>query len=134
VGWLLAERGAAGRRNPLLAGAVALAALAYLVTVDPNQPGHYPPCLIRATTGWYCPGCGGLRSVHALMHGDLRTALHDNVAIWVAIPVLALTVVQWRRGRWTQRRVTTVGVATFVVLLGFAVVRNLPGFEALRPL
>ena len=29
-------------------------------------------------TGLYCPGCGGLRSAHAVAHGDLPRALGDN--------------------------------------------------------
>ena len=50
-------------------GGVAVA-LATLATVDPNQPGHYPTCPFLATTGFYCPGCGALRAVHDLLHGE----------------------------------------------------------------
>ncbi|MFB7503929.1 DUF2752 domain-containing protein, partial [Streptomyces broussonetiae] len=53
-------------------------AFAYVGAVDPNEPGHYPVCPLYRLTGLYCPGCGGLRSAHAFVHGDLLTALRDN--------------------------------------------------------
>ena len=28
------------------------------------------PCMIHTFTGYYCPGCGGTRAVHALFSGD----------------------------------------------------------------
>lgn len=31
----------------------------------------FPPCILYTKTGLYCPGCGGTRSVHALMEGDV---------------------------------------------------------------
>lgn len=31
----------------------------------------FPPCMLHAMTGFYCPGCGGTRSVIALLRGDL---------------------------------------------------------------
>src|SRR3954454_6715325 len=53
-------------------------AFAYVGTVDPNHPGHYPVCPLYRLTGIYCPGCGGLRSAHSFIHGDLLAALQDN--------------------------------------------------------
>jgi hypothetical protein len=47
---------------------------AVLFVWDPAQHDFYPRCVFRALTGWECPGCGGLRAVHALLHGDLATA------------------------------------------------------------
>ena len=33
------------------------------------------PCMIHTFTGYYCPGCGGTRAVHALFAGDLLRLL-----------------------------------------------------------
>jgi Protein of unknown function (DUF2752) len=56
-----------------LGGAVALVG-----ALDPNAPGHFPTCPVLALTGWWCPFCGGLRAVHALVHGDPATAVARN--------------------------------------------------------
>lgn len=36
------------------------------------------PCLFYKITGLYCPGCGGTRSVHALMDGHLFSSIRYN--------------------------------------------------------
>src|ERR1044072_4339455 len=74
------------QRAPRLSGlavpggilAAVAGAFAYVGTVDPNQPGHYPVCPLYQITGLYCPGCGGLRSAHAFIHGDFLAAIQDN--------------------------------------------------------
>lgn len=85
-------------RTPLAVGGAALLASAYVGLVDPNVPGHYPLCPTKALTGLDCPGCGGLRAVHAMMHGDLRSALDHNA--FVVLVVVPLAVVLWARWMW----------------------------------
>lgn len=34
-----------------------------------------PPCSFFETTGYYCPGCGGTRSVISLLHGNVIDSL-----------------------------------------------------------
>src|SRR5665811_2423624 len=84
-----------GRRAVLLPLGVAAATLVctgYVAAVDPNVAGHYPTCPFLAITGLYCPGCGALRAVHALAHGDLVTALARNP---FAVVALGYVVVAW---------------------------------------
>ena len=85
-------------RAPIAAAGAALAATTYVGLVDPNQSGHYPTCPFLFITGYYCPGCGSLRAVHALTHGDVGAAVGLNVLTVVGI-VLAATI--W--GRWALR-------------------------------
>src|SRR5487761_1392718 len=66
----------------------ALAALAYLVVRDPHRPGAPLACPVKLATGLDCPGCGGLRMVHDLLHGRLRAATHDNPFLLVTGPLL----------------------------------------------
>ncbi|WP_428955280.1 DUF2752 domain-containing protein [Streptomyces sp. cg35] len=113
-----------------LLGAVA-AAFAYVGTVDPNEPGHYPACPLLQATGVYCPGCGGLRSAHAIVHGDLGGALGANA---LAVAGYALFAVLWTvwavraaRGRPLGLGLGRVHLWTLgAVVLTFTVVRNLP--------
>ncbi|WP_393084414.1 DUF2752 domain-containing protein [Streptomyces sp. LN704] len=118
-------------------GAV-VAAFAYVGAVDPNQPGHYPVCPLLRFTGVYCPGCGGLRSAHAFVHGDLATALTDNalaVVGYVAFAVVwTVWVVRSARGRPPRTDLGPVQLWSVGALaLIFTVVRNLPFGGWLHP-
>ena len=138
----LASTGSARWREalPLVAVTTAgLAAGATLFAIDPNQPGHYPTCPFLASTGWFCPGCGALRSLHDLLHGDLAGALARNPMTVVAVPYLLLAWVTWilrTTGRPAPRS-TSLPTWTIwlllVVVVAFGVLRNLPGWGWLSP-
>ncbi|MFF4485747.1 DUF2752 domain-containing protein [Streptomyces sp. NPDC001544] len=113
-------------------------AFAYVGAVDPGRPGHYPVCPLLRYTGLYCPGCGGLRSAHAFVHGDLLTALQDNapaVAGYLGFAVLwTVWTVHTARGRPfridpSPAQLWTAGA----LLLLFTVIRNLPFGGWLHP-
>ncbi|RWA22946.1 DUF2752 domain-containing protein [Mycolicibacterium brumae] len=109
-------------------GALTAGALTYTALADPHRPGFlFPGCPFLALTGWYCPFCGGLRMTHAVLHGDWSTAVHDNVFLLAALPLLALWA-GWRLG--TKKPLLTRGfvVTVLVALLAWTVVRNVPGF------
>ena len=129
-----ARVGLSGRRA-LGVGAV-LAATAYVYAVDPSQPGRFLPCPILATTGMYCPGCGGLRSAHALMHGDVLGSLGFNPLVLTSIIVGIVGLVAWQlRGR-PLVRVEPSGWSFRAMILGlvvFTVLRNIPGWDWLSP-
>jgi hypothetical protein len=125
--------------GPAASAALAAAATGYVAVVDPNRPGHYPYCPFLRLTGWWCPGCGGLRCVHALTRGDLLTAAHDNVLVLGLVVVAAACWVRWAlrasRGRRTalpQLRTWQV-VALIVGVLVFEVARNMPHGSFLAP-
>lgn len=114
------------------------AAFLYVGTVDPNEPGHYPACPMLRLTGLYCPGCGGLRSAHALAHGDIATALASNAAAVTAIAVFAGFWIFWvlcaARGRPVALRLVPWQLWSVGALaLAFTIVRNLPFGSALAP-
>lgn len=124
--------------GPVLSAVGALAAVAVVGAVDPNEPGHYPTCPFLAVTGWFCPGCGSLRAIHALAHGDLREALARNPLMVVTVPALVVWWAVWllravraRPRRWLAPAWTIW--ALFAVIVAFAVARNLPGAELLAP-
>ena len=124
--------------RPVLVAMSAVAALAFLGSVDPNEPGHYPTCPFLAVTGWFCPGCGSLRALHALAHGDLRAALARNPLMVLTVPVLLGWWVAWlvrsvrgRSRRWVAPAWTIL--AFLAVVLVFGVARNLPGAAFLAP-
>jgi hypothetical protein len=109
-------------------GAAAVGALAYIGIGDPHSPDFgFPTCPFKALTGWNCPGCGGLRMTHDVLHGDFGAAVVDNVFLLVGLPMLAMwLLVRWRRGDKLMPIPAIVVIA--IVAITWTVVRNLPGF------
>ena len=122
----------------IMLGVAAIGAGAVVFFFNPGTHGFYPICLFHRLTGWNCPGCGGTRSLYALLHGNFPLALKDN-ALFVA--VLAAVV---GRGIWfaaKQIRRQPIGDfltpkslwAMLAVAVIFTVLRNLPAFAFLSP-
>jgi hypothetical protein len=114
------------------------AAFAYVGAVDPNEAGHYPACPLLRATGVYCPGCGGLRSAHALVHGDLSGALGANALAVAGYALFALVWAVWAvraaRGRSFTLNLGRLHLWTLgAVVLAFTVVRNAPSGGFLHP-
>ena len=106
------------------------AGLLYLV--DPRVPGNYPPCLFLYFTGCYCPGCGTLRALHRLLHGDLIGALGYNPLTMLVLPLITVTGVAGLTeavGRPLPFNFTLshrVAWAVVVVIILFWTLRNVP--------
>ena len=109
-------------------GAVLVGGLAYIGLGDPHRSNFlFPACPFHAATGLYCPGCGGLRMIHDVLHGDFAAAVVDNVVALIGLPLLLAWILLRRRsGRpW----MTPISAAVIVTIaLTWTVVRNLPGF------
>ncbi len=119
-------------------GAGAIAGLVLLHAVDPNQPGHYPPCPTYALTGWYCPGCGALRALHFLTVGNLGGAWSMNPVAVLALPYLAVSWFLWGRRVVTGKGRAFLAPAWVLWAVGiglvlFGVLRNVPGLEVIAP-
>jgi hypothetical protein len=127
------------RTPTLLAAGLLLASIA-LHLRDPHAQGSWGFCPWLLLTGTYCPGCGGLRAVNDLTHGDVTAALSSNLLLVGALPLLgawwARRMVDGWRGvrRAVPERAWLVG--TYVVLAAaavFWVLRNLPFGSWLAP-
>lgn len=121
--------------GPGLTSAAIVAGAAVLVAVDPNEPGHYPVCPMRAIFGVDCPACGALRGTHDLLVGNVAAAAHHNVLLFIFIPVGLVLLARWFRRAWTGWREPVTAeafrrrnrrlIVTLVLVLVFGVVRNL---------
>lgn len=133
---------APGSRRLLLPFAIGASGLTLAILVqlvfDPFRT-HIPLCIIHQLTGLDCPGCGAIRSVHALLAGDPLLALRSNALVTLAIPLTAIGLAAWtvrlRRGLRTDL-MPSRGV--LLVLLGivlvYTVLRNIPMFWFLAPI
>ncbi|MFI0355838.1 DUF2752 domain-containing protein [Actinomadura sp. 9N407] len=111
---------------------LAAAVVGFVAVVDPNADGTYPTCPFLALTGHQCPGCGALRTLHALAHGQLGEALALNVFVVSMLPVLAFFWLRWTVARARDRPARARAGdprliwALFAGIMAFWLVRNLP--------
>ena len=130
-------------RNRLLAAMLAAFAVAVVMLrlFDPATSSVFPPCPLRYLTGWYCPGCGSLRAIHQLLHGNLRAAWAMNPLTVILLPFLMYGLASFAffeirgeglpqpflRGAWIR------ALCAAIILFGIA--RNLPfhPFKQLAP-
>ncbi len=115
----------------LLAGVTAVPVLYF---VNPARGEWFAPCPFRWVTGWLCPGCGSLRAMHALLHGEVTRALALNPLMLILLPLtvflLARHALLLFRGD-AERPLPAFAVwALLALTLAFAVARNLPGWPA----
>ncbi len=118
-----------------------VAAAAVLHFHDPHSQGAYGICPFYALTGWWCPGCGGLRAVHNLTEGRVLDALHSNVFVLPLLLTLMLWWGRWALSRWRGRADTACpftlrGQAQWWLiglLVLFTMVRNTPWGTWLAP-
>jgi len=117
---------------------VVLAVMAFIYFINPSAHHFYPVCQFHRLTGLNCPGCGATRAMYALLHGNIATAVHDNVLFVVGLALAGL------RGGWflaNHLRGRANGpffpprllLPVLVVMLVFGILRNLPAFAFLSP-
>ena len=104
-----------------------------LLIAPPGSPlaKWLPKCMVYQNTGLYCPGCGCTRALSALLHGDLKASLHNNLLLIPASLTAAILIV---KPGITLRR--PVAIAIVVIIVAFTVLRNIPcaPFTALAPI
>jgi hypothetical protein len=114
----------------VVAGAGVLALLLFFFA--PDKYAFYPRCAFYTVTGLQCPGCGGLRCIHHLLHGRLATAFHFNALILLLTPLAVLGGGAYLLCRITGRALPRVFEGTgwiwvlVVVTVAFGLFRNLP--------
>jgi hypothetical protein len=96
-------------------------AAAGLYFIDPATFQWAPPCPFHYATGFYCAGCGSLRGIHQLLHGNLAAALRLNPLMVVSIPFLAILLA---KPAWGRR--PGVAWTSLVVIVAFWILRNIP--------
>jgi Protein of unknown function (DUF2752) len=100
---------------------------------DPTTPGGaLPVCPTKALLGIDCPGCGSLRMLYSVLHGNLFAAVKFNALGLVALGLLVFAFATWTYGRvvgrriWSWQRYRWSAAVTLVVVSVWFVVRNLP--------
>lgn len=126
-------------RSPLWVAPAAIlgcmaGAAGYTLLSDPTDAdaGALPTCLLKYTTGFVCPGCGGTRAFWYLLHADLPAAARHHALFVFAVPFLLYVYLAWAgsrvfRWRLPQLRIGPRAIGVFLAVWGvFSVLRNLP--------
>ena len=121
----------------ILAAGVVVSAVPVGATLwyfDPSTAGFFPVCPLYSITGFACPGCGLTRGFHALMHGDVLTALDYNAmlpffAVLIGFGFVSLVYFAVRGRALSVKLLNPNSLwVFFVMLLVFGVTRNLPWY------
>jgi hypothetical protein len=118
---------------PLLVAASTTLVCAAVWVGDPTTPnGPLPICPTKALLGIDCPGCGSMRMLYSLMHGNLLAAARFNTLALAATVLLVWAYLVWTYGRVTGRRVRSwqhrrwSAAVALVLTVAWFVVRNIP--------
>jgi hypothetical protein len=111
---------------------------AVLFWFNPTKYHFYPVCQFHQFTGLNCPGCGMTRAAHALLHGEWRLALRDNVLLILGLIFFAGRGIWWGLRRWRGQPVPQFFPPRWlwpllIVALAFTLLRNLPAGAFLSP-
>jgi hypothetical protein len=109
-------------------------AIGYTLATHPTAAGagDAPSCLLKYTTGFICPGCGGTRAAWYLLHGDVPAAARHHALFVFAVPFLLYMYVAWAGRRvfgWKLPELV-IGPKVMVAFIAtwgvWSVLRNLP--------
>lgn len=76
-----------------------LAGLVIFWAFDPSQYVFFPRCMFHSMTGLDCPGCGGQRALHHVLHGQFAAAFGANALFMLLLPVGMWLLLRFALGR-----------------------------------
>jgi lipoprotein signal peptidase len=103
-----------------------------LFRYNPASSELYPPSPFRVLTGLYCPGCGTLRALHQLLHGQLITAFGLNPLMLISLPFLIGSYLNYGveaiKGKSSWQIFIPAKLIWFILqlIIAYWVVRNIP--------
>ncbi|OBK43867.1 DUF2752 domain-containing protein [Mycobacterium kubicae] len=122
-----------GLGPPLLVAAASTLMCAAIWVGDPTTPnGPLPTCPTKALLGIDCPGCGSLRMLYSLLHGNVLAAARFNALGLAALALLIWAYLAWTYGRLVGRRIRSwqhnrwAAAVTLSLVAVWFVVRNIP--------
>jgi hypothetical protein len=119
---------------PVAALACMGAAVGYTVVTDPVEAaaGEEPSCILKYTTGFVCPGCGGTRAAWYLLHANVPAAARHHLLFVFAVPFLLYLYVAWAgrtmfKWKLPQLSISPAVMITFMAVWAvWSILRNLP--------
>ena len=89
------------------------------------------PCFFKEVTHFYCPACGGTRSVIALLHLDIERAFLCNPTVVYTGVMFLWCIAGWMVKKLTSREMKSMKPRLWMLIFGaciffgYAVIRNI---------
>lgn len=101
---------------------------------EESDSGWSVQCGLYQATGLYCPGCGGQRALHYLLHGQIGKALRYNLLFVAGIPFFiylyyVLVRVYLLKGKYNAQSFIfskNFAIIFLLIFLVYFVLRNIP--------
>lgn len=93
------------------------------------------PCFFKEVTHFYCPGCGGTRSVEALLHLDIERAVLCNPTVVYTVILFLWCMIGWMIKKLTGIEIKIMKPRLWMLILGaciffgFALIRNIMVYQ-----
>ncbi len=123
-----------GGWSPALLTVFLAAGLLVFYLFDPATSNAFWVCPFHRLTGWYCPGCGGQRALHELLHGHFTAALRFNpFAVLVFLPLTVCAYAAYVLRVLGVARLSCVpvrnwqAIALLAAMILFGILRNVLG-------
>ena len=109
-----------------IVGLVCLVLIYFLF--DPTHSHLAPKCPFWLMTGYYCPGCGSQRAIHAFLHGHFWEGIQYNYLLLPSLAYIILLTVAPKDGKLIQKLTSSTACwILFSVFMAWWLVRNLSG-------
>ncbi|MDH6354462.1 putative membrane protein YdjX (TVP38/TMEM64 family) [Dysgonomonas sp. PH5-45] len=91
-------------------------------------------CTFHELTSFHCPGCGGQRAIHYLLHGEIMMALRSNIVYVIGLPFIIYlyyfcvdVYVLGNKDRLNNFLLSTrTAIIVIIIVVIFFIVRNIP--------
>ena len=91
-------------------------------------------CSLYHVTGLYCPGCGGQRAFHYLLHGEMNKSLRYNALFIMSIPFFLylyyiMVRVYLKKGKYNAKGFLfskNFAIVFLLILVVYFILRNIP--------
>lgn len=92
------------------------------------------PCVIRAITGFPCPGCGLARATYALLKCNIRSAFNYNPMVFLVWPLLFFIAYLSVFRKNSIKKYTMVYILFGIIMIAVFIVRMIIYFPDIQPL
>jgi hypothetical protein len=99
--------------------------------INPSVSSFFPPCPFHKLTGLYCPGCGSLRALHQLLHGNISKSFNYNPLMILSLPFIIYSFLSYIIEEIIGKSLPKIFIPAFyiwillVIILLFGILRNI---------